>query len=331
MKLKKEYVLLLLAIAVLSVYLFTRSEDQTHFELPELAQVESDQIDRLVVSKGDRIVELQKRDDQWLVGPKAFRADSIKVKNMVNSASDLSLTALVSESGNLERYGLSEQLKVKVQAYQGQEMVREFNIGRRAPTNQHTFVALSGKTEVYHARGNIDGTYDQSIAELRDETVLAYEKNDISALTLTRGEQNITITRNETPPEAPPAEGDDKDSQAQAPQTKIQWVDGSGNVIDAADVTRLINSFSKLRCDDYLEEDAKGGLKAPLWTVTLKSDQASHQLSLFASNDEEAIEFPAISSGSPYPFVLHKTRVENYEKEIDRLLAPETKEEPKKE
>jgi len=82
MKLKKEYLLLLLAIVGLSAYLLMRSEDQRHFELPKLAQVESDQIDRMVVRKGERIVELQKKDDQWVVGPEAYKCDSIKVKNM---------------------------------------------------------------------------------------------------------------------------------------------------------------------------------------------------------------------------------------------------------
>ncbi len=329
MKLKKEYLFLLLAIVALSAYLFMRSEDQTHFELPELAEVESDRIDRLVITKGNRVVELQSKDGQWVVGPKAYKGDSIKVKNMVNSAADLTLTALVSESGNLERYGLSDNLKVNVQAYNGQTLVREFDIGRRAPTQQHTFVALTGKSEVYHARGNIDDTYDQTVAELRDETVLTYEKSDISTLTLTKGEQTATFTRIETAPQDQTAEGDG--DQENKSQPSIQWVDANGNAADTADIGRLINSFSSLRCDDYLADDAAAELKDPLWKVTLKSDQASYHLSLFAKSDDKGIEFPATSSASPYAFVLHKTRVENYEREIDRLLKPEPKEEPKKE
>ncbi len=327
MKLKKEYVLLLLAIVVLSVYLFTRSEDQSHFTLPVLAQVDSDRIDRLVVRQGDRTVELQKKDDHWVVGPQAYKGDSIKVKNMVRSAADLTLTALVSESGNLERYGLSDNLKIKVHAYNGEELVREFDVGRRAPTNQHTFVALTGSPKVYHARGNIDGTYGHTVDELRDETVLAYEKSDISILTLTRGEQSATFARKETAAEEKAIKDGEKEETT---QSKVQWVDADGNIADTADVDRLINSFAKLRCDDYLADDAKTGLKDPLWTVILKGEQTSHQLSLFPKSDPESIEFPATSSGSPYAFILHKTRVENYEKEIDRLLTPKAATESEK-
>ena len=329
MRLKKEYVFLLLAIAGLSVYLFMRSEDETHFELPELAQVESDQIDRLIVHKGERVVELQKKDDQWVVGPKAYRGDSIKVKNMVSSATDLTLTALVSESGNLERYGLSDDQKVVVKAYGGEELVREFAIGRRAPTQQHTFVALPGNPKVYHARGNIDGTYDRSVDELRDETVLTYEKRDITTLILAKGDQSTTFTRQETTSEEQTAKGEDQETNASLP--KIQWTDADGNIVDTADIDRLLNSFYKLRCDDFLEDNAQEGLNAPLWTVTFKTDQASHHLSLYAQSEQESIAFPAVSSDSPYTFTLHKSRVETYEKEITRLLTPMANEEAKKE
>lgn len=329
MRLKKEYIFLLLAIVALSVYLFARSDNETHFELPELAQVDGDRIDRLVVTKGERVVELQKKDDQWVVGPKAYKGDDIKVKNMVKSATDLKLTALVSESGSLERYGLSGDLKVKVQAYSGQELVRAFDIGRLAPTNQHTFVALADNPKVYHARGNIDVTYDHTVDELRDETVLTYEKSDISSLTLTRGEKDVTFTRNAAESAEQSEKGDDQ--TAQAPTPKSQWVDGGGNTADTANIERLINSFSNLRCDDYLEDDAKDSLQDPMWTVTLKSEQASHHLTLFSKEDGESIEFPAVSSGSPYAFILHKTRVANFEKEIDRLLKPGAKEEANKE
>ncbi len=331
MKLKKEYIILLLAIVLLSAYLFMRSDDQTHFQLPELAPVNSDIIDRLVVAKGEQTVELQKKGDQWVVGPKAYRGDGIKIKNMVRSAADLTLTALVSESGNLERYGLGDDLKVKVQAYKGSELVREFNIGRRAPTSRHTFVALPGKPEVYHARGNIDDTYDRTVDELRDETVLTYEKGEISSLTLSRGAQKVSFTRQEAAPAQTEQKAEDDEQKTDTATPEVQWVDSNGNLADKADIDRLIGSFSKLRCDDYMQDDAKEGLKDPIWTVSLKSDKASHQLSLFAKKDAKSIEFPAVSSGSAYAFILHKTRVENYEKEIDRLLKPEAKAASKKE
>lgn len=325
MKLKKEYVILLLVIAALTAYLFLRSGDQTYFEMPRLDTVESDQIDRLVITKGQRTVALQKEDEQWVVGPKAYAGDGIKVKNMVRAAADLTLTALVSESRSYERYGLDDAQKIHAEAFAGKKKVRDFFIGRRAPTQQHTFVALAGNPDVYHARGSIDATYDRTIDELRDETVLTYEKGDISAVILNRGDQTATfIRKTKTPEEETTASEAGKESKS--PALEFQWVDTDGNPVVRADVDRIITQLSNLKCDDYLEDDAKEGLKAPLWTVTLKSDQKAAHLSLYDKEDKKSTQFPAVSSDSPYAFILQKSRVETFEKSIAKLLKEKSPE-----
>lgn len=320
MKLKKEYLILLLVIAALGAYLIMRSKDQTHFELPRLSEVESNKINRLVISKGDSTIELNKKDDQWTIGPKAYKADSIKVKNMLKAAVDLSITALVSESGNYERYDLADKKKVNVQAFADKEILRDFAIGRQAPTGQHTFVRLADDPKVYHARGNIHFTFDNTVDDLRDETVLAFEKSDITGLTITKGKQNLTLTRKEVLQEK--EKPSDEKKEEQKPQTKIQWMDSSGTVARQAIVERLINDLSRLKCDDYLEDNARDGLNNPTWKVTLNSENADHTLSVFNKESEENIEFPAVSSGTPYAFILHKSRVEKFEKDINQLLNP---------
>ncbi len=47
MKIKKEYIILVLIIIVLSVYLYKRSADRTLYELPKLAQVNEKALQRL--------------------------------------------------------------------------------------------------------------------------------------------------------------------------------------------------------------------------------------------------------------------------------------------
>jgi hypothetical protein len=318
MKFKKEVVILLLVIAALTAYLFLRSEDHTHFKLPRLQTVESKKIDRMLITKGNRNVELRKEDEQWVIGPKAYAADGVAVKNMVRAAADLTFTALVSESKSYERYGLADAQKIHVEAFAGKEKVRDFFVGRRAPTHQHTFVELAGNPDVYHARGTIDNTYDRTIDELRDEIVLKYDKDDISAVTLNRGDQSATLTRKVKTPEKEPDAKADQASKSAKPQ--IQWVDQDGNTVNTTDVNQLIDQFSNLKCEGYMDDDAKEKLKEPLWTVTLKSDQKAHQLSLYDKEGKESTTYPALSSGSPYAFRLPQRRVETFEKSMERLL-----------
>lgn len=327
MKLKKESVILLLVIAALTAYLLLRSEDHTHFKLPRLQAVESKQIDRMVITKGNRHIELRKEDEQWVVGPKAYAADSVAAKNMVRAAADLTFTALVSESKSYERYGLSDAQKIHVEAFAGKKKVRDFFVGRRAPTHQHTFVELAGNPDVYHARGTIDNTYDRTIDALRDETVLKYDKDDISTVILNRGEQSATLTRKVKTPEKETDAKADAASKSAKPQ--IQWMDQDGNAVDTTDVNRLIDQFSNLKCEGYMEDDAKEKLKDPLWTVTLKSDQKAYRLSLYDKEGKENTTYPALSSGSPYAFRLPQRRVETFEKSMGRLLKAPSPDEKK--
>jgi hypothetical protein len=321
MKLKKEYLMLLLAIAALCTYLVTRTKDQTHFELPEMDKVESQKINRLEITKGATTIELDKKDDQWTIGPKAYFADGIKVRNMVNAAAGINLTALVSESGNFDRYDLTDSKKINVRAYADKDKLRDFDIGRQAPTHQHTFVKLPDTPNVYHAQGNINATFETTAGELRDKTVLEYPKEEIKTVTISKADRTLTISKKEAARETPATE---EKSEADQPEAaEIQWVDAKGTSISTPDVDLVIGDFAKLKCDGFLDDNAKDGLKDPVWTVTLGTDNGKHMLWVYHRETDESTHQPAFSSGSEYAFKLTTNRIDVFEKHIDKLLNPD--------
>lgn len=326
MKLKKEYLILLLIIVGLSVYLVTRSKDQTHFDLPQPAEVDSQKINRLVIAKGDRSIELSKKDDQWYIGPKAYPADSIKVKNMVKAAADLAITDLISESGSYERYDLTDTQKINVRAFIDSEMVRNFDVGKIAPTGQHTFARLADDPNVYQARGHLNTTFDHPAEDLRDLTVLSFEKSDITSLTVQKGARSVTLARKAVAPDAKeqPADTAEQAEQKEAPaQPQTQWQDPQGQVADTPAVERLLSDFSNLKCSRFLEDNAADTLKAepPAWTLTFRSEKETYTLSAFSSPDAADKEFEALSSAGPYAFMLTKSKLEATEKQMDKLLG----------
>ena len=325
MKLKKEYLILLLIIVVLSVYLTTRSKNQTHFDLPQPAEVDGQKINRLVIAKGDRSIELSKKDDRWYIGPKAYLADSVKVKNMVKAVADLAITDLISESGNYERYDLTDAQKINVRAFVDGQMVRNFDVGKSAPTNQHTFARLADDPKVYHARGHLNTTFDRTAEDLRDLTVLSFEKNDITSVTVQKGDQSLTLAKKAplAEPKEQPEESDKQAEQKQAPvQPQAKWEDPQGQAVDQPAVERLLSDFSNLKCSRFLEDNAAENLKtkAPLWTLTFKGGKETYSLSAFDKPDAAATEFDALSSAGPYAFTLTKSKIEAVEKQVDKLL-----------
>ncbi|MEE9497174.1 MAG: DUF4340 domain-containing protein, partial [Desulfobacterales bacterium] len=92
MKIKKEYIILVLIILALSAYLFMRRTNRTLYELPEIPQVAQQEITRLQITKGKTNIVLNKKDEKWYIAPAEYPTDADKVKDMLNALANLTLT-----------------------------------------------------------------------------------------------------------------------------------------------------------------------------------------------------------------------------------------------
>ncbi len=318
MKMKKEYLILIAVIVALALYLGLRTRDRTHFELPRPAVLESGAIDRLVIARPDGTLELVKKDARWVIEPHGYRADETTVKNMLDQLSSLNLTALVSESERYERYDLNAEKRINVQAYTGDQKMRDLDVGRPAPTNQHTFVKLAGDPKVYHARGSLQNTFDKPLDGLRDKVVLAFERDKLNSIEIRKGAHTTVLAK------AAPAPANPSDAAAQektdSPPPPVEWQAEDGRKADAAAVDQLLGAMSQLRCDGYIEQP--GDPQEQAWELNFVTEGQAHRLTLF-SKEENGNRFAARSSDSPYDFWLPEARVKTFEKQIDQLLGLE--------
>ncbi len=320
MKFKKEYIVLLLVIAGLVGYLSFRDSGQSDRDLPQPKAVDSAKIDRLIVTgKNHTPLEIVKKDEKWFIEPQGYPADSAQAKNMVNAIGELRLTALISESGNYDRYGLSDNDKIDVQVYAAGAKLNEIEIGATAPTNQHTFVMLTGDPNVYHARGNIQRTFDLTAEKLRDKSIFDFEAAHITAITLHEADKTIALSRKELPKEEKASGKEDPGGPAAKPKT--EWQDTEGRAVDQNAVEQLLNNMAHLDCDTYMEDGAKEKLTDPTWTATFKNDKDEFTIALFGKVKPEADQRPATASASAYAFLLNQTRVQNYEKNLNTLFG----------
>lgn len=325
---KKEYIILILVIVALGAYLALRSTDRTHYELPDLPQLESAKIDRVLITTTDSTIELVKKDADWFLEPQGYKADGIKVTNMVNAAAGLKITALVSEAASYQRYDLNDEAKINVQIFEGGKKQREFDLGKSAPTYQHTFARLADNPNIYHAQGTLKNTFDQSVEDLRDKTVLSIDKDAVTTIHLQKGEKTLTAVKAEiaaeTESQSEEKEAADSKTTPPAPP-EVQWQNDRGQEVDKAIVERMLTGTAKLQCEAYMDDAAKEKLQAPVWALTLTTASGDTTLSVFAPAEKDAYQIPARSSASPYGFLLSKSKAETLEKDMNRLLGIETK------
>ncbi len=322
MKAKKEYAILAAAIAILVLYLVLSPDGQNKNHLPQPPAVDAATIDRIVITKADNTsLELFKTDKHWHIGPQGYRSDTAKARNMVKTISELTLTAMVSESGSYERYGLTPNVKTSVQAFSNDTLQRAFDIGSPAPTHQHTFVLVEGDAKVYHARGQIGRTFDHTTESLRDKTVFDFDRTQITAITLRRGDQSKALTQRPVS-----ASGETSETTPSDVATWTEWQDGSGQLVSQEAVAHLLDGMARMDCDRYLDDQAAERLTDARWSVTFENEHEAFTISVFDKTDANDDTIPVMTSYNPHAFVLKAERVRGYAAALDQLLGSKTAE-----
>jgi len=320
MRLKKEYIILAVIIIALSVYLYTRSSDRTLYELPDMPKVAQKDITKMQISKGQTVIVLNRKDEKWYIAPQEYPTDSQKVKELLNAAENLTLTALVSESKNYNRYDLDEAQKINVKVWQGDNLKLDIDVGKTASSFRHTFVRPAGEERVFHAQGNLKNNFDVSVDGLRDKVVLTFKPIDIQQIRIEKEQQSLTFNRTQAPVEIKaPGAAAEKKTEEPAPAQKLVWMAADGQAVDEAAVNQLLGTLAGLRCEKFIDNRQKEDFSGPLFTLQLKG-ALEHSLSIFSKTEEQDKSFPAVSSGSNYPFLLSGSQVERIMKDPSAFL-----------
>ena len=101
-----------------------------------------------------------KEGSDWKIVPENYSADPQKVKDMLAVVEGLTLTELISESKNYQRYDLDAKDSVRLKCWVKDGLRFELLIGKPAGSFNHTFVKLPEDDEVYHAKGNFRNKFD---------------------------------------------------------------------------------------------------------------------------------------------------------------------------
>jgi len=312
---KKEYLLLIVAIIGLAALLVYQKKGQTNYQLPKLAEIDVP-VDRVVLEEGDHKVELRQVDGNWVVGPKSYRADNARAAKMVDEIRKLQLVALVSEKENYQLYELNAKKRFTVKLFHGKELLREVMIGKNSASLRQTYVMLKDDRNVYQALGNLKSNLFAKVSDLRDKEVVklpSAEREKIDRITLERvkdGKKELLELVKITPePETDSKTGVQSDSKS-TPEAEVKepksatvagWQQPDGTPVAAAAVSGLLNAMTDLKCKDYLEDLSPDEFKEPAYRIVVKGGETELSIAFL---DIDGNEFRALSSQVSQPFLL---------------------------
>ena len=319
MKIKKEYLVLSVLIIALSLYLLFRKADRSPYRLPNIPQVSTSEMTRVEISKPDGKILLKKKEGLWRISPEGYPVDAFKIKGILDTIGTLTLTTLISESKSYARYDLQKQRKIGVKAWSGDELKREFDVGKAAPSFRHTFVKIAGDERVYHAQENFRARFDQTVESLRDRAVLRFEQKEIQKVDIITGKDSLSLTRKSLPVEVTTSQGGETPDK-ETPVMEPMWQTPEGKGVDETKLKRLLATLSTLNCSAYLEGHKKEDFTDPVYTIQLQGAKA-YALSLFEKVKEEDKTRPAVSSDNAFPFLLPDSQVNRIMISPEKLLT----------
>jgi hypothetical protein len=227
------------------------------------------------------------------------------------------LTALASESRNYSVYELEGPTSIEVEAYRDNVLLRKIRIGKNTPASQHTFVMIDSDHRVYHSGAAIRSYFDKSVSDLRDKKVMTII-DDITDIELKKGGEELRITR-----AADPVSVDitsDSKNQNVPDQPARKWTAEDGQTLKDGEIDRIISTLSNLSCDEFIENKTKDDFSEPVFNAKLKGT-TTYTISIFEKTGEK---YPAISSGSDYPFLISEWQAKKIMKDLKDLII-ETK------
>ena len=312
MKGKKEYIIVILLIIGLGVFIWRDRTDQVHYQLPDIQPLESSEISRIELEKGNATVRIEKTGQEWVVHPGQFPAQKGKVQRALQAVADLQLTALASESGHYQRYGLDQNSAVHARAYTDQKQVRALYVGKTASSAGNTYVRLPDYPAVYLAQSNLRVALDRDKNSFVDKTVLSFSSADIEKIQIVANNDQLQLSRRQR-------ETADQNATA-SPSSVSNWRDASGGQADKETIDGLLNRLAGLQCQRFMEDKTADDFPEPSTHIVLQNDDKL-ELKLFSGELPEEEGTVAVSSQSEYPFVLSSFNSQQVVKKVNALLS----------
>lgn len=303
---KKEYLILIALIFILSAYLFLHKENKDNYTLPAIKKIDISEITGFILNKKQGPIKFIKKEKTWTLTDKEYPADPSSVESILDTIKTLKLSALVSQKQDLKRYELDDENRIQVKVMKGPSAIFEFTMGKTAPTFNHTFVMISDDNNIYHANGSFRSNFDKTVEDFRDKKVLEFKQAAIKRFTIEKDGLSRTLISKE----------EKKDKE----KSSITWSSEDGTLVDNKVVSTLLSSLSFLECETYLESLSKNEVEKEkqLCKIHLENETGI-ELILFKTDKEDGIS--GISSMNRDVFALSAFNGKEIVSNIEKILG----------
>jgi len=203
--LRSTIVLALVLIGLFAyIYFVTwkkHADDSSSKQDKVFPSVQADKIEALVVkSASGATTTLKKENGSWqIVQPISARADEPEISGITSALTSINVVRVIDESpADLKDYGLTEpRIDVGFKA-SGDKDYRHLLIGEKSPTGADLFAQRGGEKRVFLIPSFQESTFNQSTFELRDKTLLKFERDKVDGIEVNAGGKSLHVAKDGT-------------------------------------------------------------------------------------------------------------------------------------
>ncbi|MEQ1757761.1 MAG: DUF4340 domain-containing protein [Vicinamibacterales bacterium] len=161
-------------------------------------EAKSEDIEELQITIADGGTStLKKIDDRWqIVDPVQAEADNSEINNMASSLASLDVQRVVDETpADLAPFGLSAPHLEVAFRLKGQTAFQRLQIGEKTPTGGDVYVKRPDEKRVFLVSSYVDDTFKRTTFDLRDKTLLRFDRDKLTGLELTNASGTMQFER----------------------------------------------------------------------------------------------------------------------------------------
>ncbi|HPS87889.1 MAG TPA: DUF4340 domain-containing protein [Spirochaetota bacterium] len=258
--------------------------------------------DEIDIKGKDVSLYMVKKENSWFINEQAYPGDAELIENLERKARDFKLLDLVSEKGYYNKYDLTEETGILVIIKVKGKVLRKILIGKAGSTNNHSYLKVDDRNEIYLASGIMKSDFSISAADLRDKRIIDVKSTDVKSFSINYGGKifnfELSPSKNES----------EKNNEKRT--SGSEWICreyGKVNLNDSA-VNSILALFSPLRAAEFPEKAEKKNAGNTICKVNILYADKKIELEIYSKKDHEMNL--ASSSESKYIFTLGKWQTE---------------------
>jgi len=201
----KSTIALIVVLAGLGAYIYFVTWKQPADTGPKqekvFAGLESDKIEQIKVSSASgESTTVKKESGAWqLAQPASGKADDSEASGIASALSSIEMTRVVDENpANLVDYGLANPRIILEFTAAGDKSPRKLLIGEKSPTGGDLFAKRNDEKRVFLIPAFQENTFNKTTFDLRDKTLLKFERDKVDAIEIAAGNKNTTLAKTGT-------------------------------------------------------------------------------------------------------------------------------------